>query len=374
MKKSFALGMILAGCVISITACGSNKTAKTDTSSELVKEISVDHGKKQAEDKETKSPEDSTSPAASEKKSYKKIISKAKVESFGGTVKVGDSAYELYNYVEKSAQNYANAVNHTASVLKGKADVYDIVVPTSMGITYPDNKKSKVNSSDQKKSIRQLYKKLNKNVKTVSLYDALMSHRKDYIFFRTDHHWTSQGAFYAYREFCRTKGIESHKLSEYKKENFGEYLGSFYQDTNCNRSLRRDKVKAYYPVAHDKTTMTYRDQNGAKYKTSTIADGKKYGLQLKYCAFLAGDNPYSAIHNKEIKDGSSCLVVKESYGNAFVPYLTDHYEKIYVIDYRYWKGSISRFAKKNKVQDVIFINNISMTRNAYLIGKLSQVK
>lgn len=80
------------------------------------------------------------------------------------------------------------------------------------------------------------------------------------------------------------------------------------------------------------------------------------------------------IHNKKIKDGSGCVVVKESYGNAFVPYLADHYEKIYVIDYRYWKGSISSLAKQRKVQDVIFINNISMTRNAYLIGKISQIK
>ena len=68
------------------------------------------------------------------------------------------------------------------------------------------------------------------------------------------------------------------------------------------------------------------------------------------------------------------MVVKESYGNAFVPYLADHYEKIYVIDYRYWKGSISDLAKQHKAQDVIFINNISMTRNAYLIGKIAQIK
>ena len=80
------------------------------------------------------------------------------------------------------------------------------------------------------------------------------------------------------------------------------------------------------------------------------------------------------IHNKKIKDGSNCVVVKESYGNAFIPYLADHYQKIYVVDYRYWKGSVSKLATKNNVQDVIFINNISMTRNAYLVGKIAQIK
>lgn len=378
MKKGFALFMITVGCVVSLSACGQNNATDKSSSSDVVREISIDGNKKSAgaETSEGKKKEETATqtPAVKTKKSYAKITSTAKVESFGGTVKVGDSAYELYNYVDRSAKNYASVVNHVAAGLKGKADVYDIVVPTSVGITFPDNKTSKVNSTNQKKSIHSIYKKMNRQVKTVSLYDTLMSHRKEYIYFRTDHHWTSKGAYYAYRQFCEAKGIQGHELSDYHQEGFGSFLGSFYLDTDHNKSLRRDNVKAYFPVDHKKMTMTYHDQNGGKYKSSVIANGKKYSLQLKYCAFLAGDNPYTVIHNKKIKDGSGCVVVKESYGNAFVPYLADHYEKIYVIDYRYWKGSISSLAKQKKVQDVIFINNISMTRNAYLIGKISQIK
>lgn len=378
MKKGFALFMITVGCVVSLSACGQNNATDKSSSSDVVREISIDGNKKSAgaETSEGKKKEETATqtPAVKTKKSYAKITSTAKVESFGGTVKVGDSAYELYNYVDRSAKNYASVVNHVAAGLKGKADVYDIVVPTSVGITFPDNKTSKVNSTNQKKSIHSIYKKMNRQVKTVSLYDTLMSHRKEYIYFRTDHHWTSKGAYYAYRQFCEAKGIQGHELSDYHQEGFGSFLGSFYLDTDHNKSLRRDNVKAYFPVDHKKMTMTYHDQNGGKYKSSVIANGKKYSLQLKYCAFLAGDNPYTVIHNKKIKDGSGCVVVKESYGNAFVPYLADHYEKIYVIDYRYWKGSISSLAKQRKVQDVIFINNISMTRNAYLIGKISQIK
>ena len=378
MKKGFALFMITVGCVVSLSACGQNNATDKSSSSDVVREISIDGNKKSAgaETSEGKKKEETATqtPAVKTKKSYAKITSTAKVESFGGTVKVGDSAYELYNYVDSSAKNYASVVNHVAAGLKGKADVYDIVVPTSVGITFPDNKTSKVNSTNQKKSIHSIYKKMNRQVKTVSLYDTLMSHRKEYIYFRTDHHWTSKGAYYAYRQFCEAKGIQGHELSDYHQEGFGSFLGSFYLDTDHNKSLRRDNVKAYFPVDHKKMTMTYHDQNGGKYKSSVIANGKKYSLQLKYCAFLAGDNPYTVIHNKKIKDGSGCVVVKESYGNAFVPYLADHYEKIYVIDYRYWKGSISSLAKQQKVQDVIFINNISMTRNAYLIGKISQIK
>lgn len=305
---------------------------------------------------------------------YERITSKAKIKSYGGTIQVGESGYELYNYVKDSARKYVTIVNNTARKLKGKANVYDIVVPTSIGITLPDNKVKKVNSSNQDQAVKAMYRGLDKNVTGISLYDTLMQHRKEYIYFRTDHHWTQRGAYYAYQAFCREKGIFAHELSEYTVKNFGPYLGSFYLDANKSTELRRDSVKAYYPVDNKKIQMTYIDQKGVKYHRPIIADGTGYGMFLKYCAYIDGDNPYTVIKNKNLKDGSACIVVKESYANAFVPFLADHYQKIYVIDYRYWKGSISSLAQKNKVEDVIFMNNISMTRNAYLLGKLAQVQ
>lgn len=375
MRKYFALCVVLVGCIAGATACNHNGTEDNGSSVE-VNEISLNTTQKPGAAAAT--------PAATEKgkasgknsgkTAYPKLVSHAKVESFGGTVKIGDSAYELYNYVDSAAKSYSSVINSVANKLKGKAEVYDMVVPTSVGITLPDNKAKKINSSNQNKSIQSIYKKLNKQVTRISLYDSLMQHRDEYIYFRTDHHWTSRGAYYAYQEFCREKGIESHALSEYKTADFGGYLGSFYLDTNKSKSLRKDKVKAYYPVSNKKMELTYQDEYGGRYKSSVISDGKRYSTQLKYCAFISGDNPYSVIRNKAVKDNSSCIVVKESYGNALVPYLADHYKKIYVVDYRYWKGSVTGLVKKNKIQDVIFVNNISMTRNAYLIGKLAQVK
>lgn len=375
MRKYIALCVVLAGGImVSLTGC-SFHTPKDSASSDVVREISLNNTEEPAETADAATPNPTKDSSASpHKKSYPKIVSHARVESFGGTIKVGRNAYELYNYVDSSAKSYAKVVNSVANQLKGKAKVYDMVVPTSIGITLPDNKASKINSSHQGKSIKSLYKKLNQHVISVSLYDTLMSHRKEYIYYRTDHHWTSRGAYYAYRQFCKEKDWQAHEMSEYKTANFGSFLGSFYMDTNKNKSLRKDVVKAYYPVSDKKLEMVYYDEHGGKYDSAVISNGKNYSIQLKYCAFLSGDNPYSVIKNKKIHDGSSCLVVKESYGNTLIPYLADHYQKIYVVDYRYWKGSIGKLARKNKVQDVIFVNNISMTRNAYLIGKLAQVK
>ena len=79
------------------------------------------------------------------------------------------------------------------------------------------------------------------------------------------------------------------------------------------------------------------------------------------------------ITNENVKDDSVCMVIKESFGNCFAPYLADHYNKVYVYDYRYFEENLIEEAKKIKAKDVIFVNNIGMTRSSYLVGRLNEV-
>lgn len=317
----------------------------------------------------------SAAPTPAVTATYPPIVSDKKIQTYEstGTVVVGDTGFELYNYVSSAANSYTKAINRAAEAIGSKSNVYAMIVPTSVGITLPDNKKKKVNSSDQQKAIRKMEKKLKKSVQAISLYDKLMQHRKEYIYFRTDHHWTGLGAYYAYQQYCESTNRTPHSLNEYKKVSFKGYIGSFYGDTNGNKKLKKDTLYAYYPLSNSKITMKYRTEGGKMIPGNVIEDASNYGISAKYCAFIGGDNSYSVITNKKLHDGSSCVVVKESFGNTLVPYLADHYEKIYVIDYRYWSGKLSGFVKEKKVQDVLFVNNISMTRNAYLIGKLAQI-
>ena len=309
-----------------------------------------------------------------EGKPYEKISGKGKLQMYNstGTVLVDDAAYELYNYVNSYASRYAKAVNDLTRKLDSSIKVYDIVAPTSVGITFPDNKKKKLNSSDQEEALNNIEKKLSGRENFVPLYDILMQHRTEYIFFRTDHHWTSLGAYYAYCAFCAAKGIMPNELSSYEKKSSEGFLGTFYRDTDHNKALKADTLESLVPISKN-LSFEYTTAEGDKIPAPVVADADGYSASLKYCAYIAGDNPYSVIRNKDITDGSSCIVVKESYGNAFVPYLADHYQTIYIIDYRYWEGDLFDFIKKKKLREVILINNISMTRNSYLIGKLAQI-
>ena len=227
---------------------------------------------------------------------------------------------------------------------------------------------------DKKTAIDKISGFLNGNVTVINPYENLMRHRDEYIYFRTDHHWTADGAYYAYEELCRAAGLTPISREEHKTDTFDGFLGSFYKDTNQNAELGKnpDSVKVYYPVSEN-TSLVYTSTNGNSNSWKVIWDVSDYGASMKYSTFIAGDNPFTKIENKDKMDGSSCIVVKESFGNALVPFLVDHYETIYVVDYRYWQGNISQLAEEYNVDDLYFLNNLSMIRSDYLVGKLSQV-
>lgn len=312
--------------------------------------------------------------AGGEDSEYEPILSEEKLKLYNntGTAVVGDTGYEIYNYVPSAADAYAKAINNASRILGKKYNIYTLIVPTAIGITFPDNKINKVNSSDQEDAIRKLHKKIKSPVKKINLYDAMMKHRTEYIYYRTDHHWTGLGAYYTYQEYCLQTDRTPHALEEYEEDSFGNFIGTYYGDSNRNKKLRTDKLKVYYPLSNEKLSMKYQMDNGAMAKGNVIEDASNFGISGKYLAFLGGDNAYTIISNPEIKEETACIVVKESYGNAFAPYLADHYKKVYVVDYRYWTGRLSTLAKEKKVQDILFVNNISMTRNAYLIGQLAR--
>ena len=248
------------------------------------------------------------------------------------------------------------------------------MIPLSSGITLPDELYGEIPSSGQKKALQNLTKRMNENVIVVNPYENLMKHRDEYIYFRTDHHWTADGAYYAYETLCQETGMEPISRDARESVDFEGFVGSFYKDTGENPLLKEnpDTVRAYYPVSQN-TSLTYTTANGETNDWKVIWDVNDYGSSMKYSTFIAGDNPYTVIKNDDLEDGPRCVVVKESFGNALVPFLVDHYSRIYVVDYRYWMGDLAAFAVEKGADDLYFLNNLSMIRSDYLVGKLAGI-
>lgn len=367
-SKGYVFACLLTGLLLtgSLAGCGSGEDAnEKEDSTELV-ETSAKAGKE-----ETEAVDDAETEKV-EKKKYEKITSDAAITDYDSVVVVDKSAYELYTYRQDTAASYTSAVNQLAKELDGKAQIYNILVPLSSEVTFPDNLRDQIASTDQKEAIDKTFAQIDEPVKKVDIYDSLMSHRTEYIYFRTDHHWTALGAYYAYEDFCEAKGIEPEKLSDYDTVEFDGFVGSFYNDTG-DKVLKDnpDTLVAYEPKCDTEVEVTASD--GTVYNWLVIYDVSSYGADLKYSTFVAGDNPMTVIENKDLNDGSSCVVVKESFGNAFIPFLVDHYQTIYVIDYRYYKGTLSGLIAEKDVDDILLINNLSMLRNQYLVGQFQSV-
>lgn len=323
-----------------------------------------------------KSGEDKTGVTTTKPASSNVITTSDKPYQSGGVYVVGSAGYEMYNYVGSLAEKYQSTVNAVADSLSGVSQVYAMAIPLSSGITLPDELFSDIPGSDQAQAEKDILAGMGQNVKTIPLHDVMMSHRTEYIYFRTDHHWTALGAYYAYVQFCTAKGITPHNLSDYEVSQFPGFLGSFYNDGGKPDTMKNDPdtVNAYHPVSAT-ASMKYGDnENSTLTGGQVIFDESTASASLKYGTFIMGDNPFTVIENPEVSNGESCIVVKESFGNAFVPFLVDHYQTVYVVDYRYYSGSVTQLAKDKGVKDVLFVNNLSAIRGSYQMGKLAGVK
>lgn len=278
-------------------------------------------------------------------------------EQAGNIYVNNNKGYEIFYYNQGGSVKYASVIN-TVKAKFSDREVYDILVPNSFGVELDQALQEELGSGNMSDAFNYIFSLIDPDVHRLSVFDTMAEHKDEYIYFNTDHHWTALGAYYAYRDFCREKGLTPHELSEFEYVDYPDFYGTFYFATNRSEELKSnpDHVEAWKPIGTNDVLIT--DEEGELEAGHVINDMTEAVAGRKYNCFINGDNPFTEIHNEKVTDGSSCVVVKESYGNAFVPYLVDHYSDVYVVDYRYYKDNLSTFIVDHDVQDIIFINNV----------------
>ena len=287
----------------------------------------------------------------------------------------GDTAYQLYSFSQQNSASYAALINSFANQIGDKATVYDMIVPLHYQIALSRETAAKYGASDCKAAIDYMYSAMNDKVTTIDVLPNLIAHNTEYLYYRTDHHWTARGAYYAYEAFCSIKGITANSLSSYTRKQFDGFLGTLYSEANQPAAMKGnpDYVEAFVPNGINEEKVY--DSLGNKIAEYAIVYTKadKYTAGNKYLTFIGGDQPLIEIHNPNITDGSSIVVVKESYGNAFVPFLVDSYEYVYVIDYRKWSGNLADFVTQRGIDDVLFLNVVNATSTSGRLGELESI-
>lgn len=292
----------------------------------------------------------------------------------------GDRAYGMYFFNLQAANTFIDIVNRTADELAGKANIYTLLVPNSEVFYLTDEQRVQIEPDwrNEKAAIDYYAGSFRSSVKNVPVYDALSAHTGEYIYFRTDHHWNGIGSYYAYEAWAKEKGITSHSMEEYTRVEYPGFLGSYYTDSqSAALAANPDTVIAFKPLTYDRMVFTASD--GSQTNWPIINDVSEYRTTQKYSCFAAGDYPFSYIDNPNIQNGQACIVIKDSYADAFIPYLTDHYQFIYWFDFRSYNGSILDFIRTISetaginTTDVLFVNGLEPLSSIESMNRLNSL-
>ena len=195
---------------------------------------------------------------------------------------------------------------------------------------------------------------LNKDVKFIDVYNELASKKEEDIYYKTDHHWTTDGAYYAYEKFCEDAGIQKKNKNEFDiKTLTNNFYGTSYSKSGFN-DIAPDTIKIYDPKDKENYKVKYSE---SKAEENTVYSMDKLNQKDKYAVFLGGNHPIVKI-TTGVRNAKKLLVIKDSYANSFVPFLTSAYSEIYMIDLRYYDDSVSKFIKSNKINNILFLYNV----------------
>ncbi|MBE6881213.1 MAG: hypothetical protein E7490_10330 [Ruminococcaceae bacterium] len=234
-----------------------------------------------------------------------------------------------------------------------QVSVYSMVIPTSVDFYNPPEYAGY--TAVQEDKIKYIEAELSKaGITNISVYDVLESHKDEQIYSRTDHHWMPLGAYYAAKQFCDSQKLTISPLSKYRKATYGGYVGSmYYYSQDYNLYNDPEDYDVYYSPNEDKLTTTYynRYYSGAYEGNLFMCNDASY----YYLSFLGSDDLIAHVKTN-VKNGRNLVVIKESYGNALIPFLTEAFENIYVIDLRYCNVNAIKFCKDVDATDLLFAN------------------
>ena len=302
--------------------------------------------------------------------------------SAGSIIIVGDRAMDIPYATESIVKSYAAAVGNIQNALGDGVQVISLLTPNAA--QFYSQKDFHTGASDQKAMIELCYGEMDQRILTVDAFSKLKAHKDEYIYFRTDHHWTQLGAYYAYTAFCEAKGWTAVPLEKFETGTYTGFLGSMYGWTSQypqSAVLKNNPdTLTYYLPLEETHAKYYADadlENSTGYPVSVVYQGIAEDQSNKYLCFLGGDHPTTVVESTA--DGPVCLVLKESYGNAFIPFLTNHYSKIVVIDPREFNRDgkpslyLTEFAKAHGVEEVIVINYPFMVSSEPYVSYLNRL-
>ncbi|MEG0763112.1 MAG: DHHW family protein [Oscillospiraceae bacterium] len=241
-----------------------------------------------------------------------------------------------------------------------------VMIVPSASLIYNDKLPFAAPMADENAALDEIFSELTNNNATVyDLRKTFTAHKDDGLYFRNDHHWNANGAYLAYSEYAAHNNLVLFDMQNHKVNKIEKFYGTNYSKSRYPKAVADDIL--FYELPY---TIDIHKLDAANTVTNMpIYNEEKWQTRDKYGAYLQGNNGYSTINGS---GSGNVLIVKDSYANSFIPFLTENYAKIGIVDLRDTKMSIDELISKEKYEKVLFLYNFETFSEDNNIWKIKE--
>jgi len=193
------------------------------------------------------------------------------------------------------------------------------------------------------------------DIRYIDVSPALEANKEQPIYYKTDHHWTTKGAFLAYRELSSPMSFTPGNEEDFNiRQVTSQFYGSLYSKSGV-RHIQPDSIELYYPISPGAISVNYVDEQQSADSMYAMENLEK---KDKYTVFFNGNHGLIRI-TTDNTEGRRLLIVKDSYANSLIPFLTPHFSEIDVIDLRYYEGDVRKLTEDRQIHDMLILYNTS---------------
>ena len=205
---------------------------------------------------------------------------------------------------------------------------------------------------DQTQMFSMVRKDLGDSVEWIDVSTELNKHKTEKIYYKTDHHWTTLGAFYAFQAVAPSLGIEGDLSGKYVSHAVSNSFNGMLASKSGVNLGEKEQIDIYVPTEEDTDLIIDYVDEGKR--STSLYDSSKLKEKDQYTVFLGGNSSLLDIRTVSTST-KRLLLVKDSFANSFIPFLTPYYREIVVVDPRYYSGTINDLMDSYRISEVLFL-------------------
>ena len=273
-------------------------------------------------------------------------------KNYSNGVYKGKKGYLIEDAVKPDEENLKkniDAINKLAD--NQTAKVYTMIVPNAVAVL-SDLLPPFAPVRSQEQDLENFRLSLSENVTDIDVTETLKNHKNEQLYYHTDHHWTSRGAYYSFLTAAEFLGIENNGMNYATYKVCSDFVGTMASTSGYTG--KKDTIEVFIPT--DSSVQYIVNYVEEQKKTASLYQSEKLESYDKYAFFFGGNSPIIRI-STTASTGKNLLVLKDSYANCFLPFLIPYYDEIVVIDPRYYYDDIYSEITSQKITEILFLYN-----------------